>query len=229
MNLIKRKALVIFEKQFGKTGHVLDVRAWNPSTFYEIDLHLPGVDMSKWQSVQHMKCKVADGVYRDYTPAHWDEDTQTCTLYVDAAHDGNGSKWAASLKPKDQITYLGISSTFTKPVSSASLTCLGDSSAIGHFLALEQLAGKGNVSGAVVIKEEEHRKAFMSYFDSTLEAIPQKVSSNINNLQEWLKEQNLDGRAVYLAGNVPMVVELRKIIKALPGFNGRVKVQGFWW
>lgn len=229
MNIIKKKAVELFEKQFAKTARVLDVRAWNPSTFYEIDLHLPGVDMSKWQSVQHMKCKVAPYTYRDYTPANWDAETRTCTLYVDAAHSGYGSKWAAGMRAGDELTYIGIASTVTKPVSSSSLFCLGDSSAIGHFFALEQLAGKGNVSGALVIKEKEHRNAFVSYFNSALQAIPQSSYSNIEILQQWLVEQQWAESAVYLAGNVPMVVELKKRIKALPGFKGLVKVQGFWW
>ncbi|HKG07646.1 MAG TPA: hypothetical protein VKB19_14345 [Pedobacter sp.] len=228
MNFLKKKALGMLEKQFSRSAKVLEVRAWNPSTFYEIDLHMPDVDMSKWQSVQHMKCKVAEATYRDYTPAHWDAETQTCTLFIDASHDGYGSKWAASLYTGDLIIYLGISTTFTRPLSS-SLFCLGDSSAIGHFLALEQLAGKGNLTGALVIKDPAHRNTFQSFFDSALQAIPQKAASNIDNLHDWLIEQSLEGGAVYLAGNVPMVVELRKKIKALPGFNGPVKVQGFWW
>lgn len=229
MNILKKKALGLFEKQFGRNAKILEVRAWNPATFYEVDLHMPEVDMNKWHSVQHMKCKVAEATYRDYTPAHWDAETQTCTLFIDAAHDGYGSKWAAGLKAGEEITYLGISTTFTKPLSAASLLCLGDSSAIGHFLALEQLAGRGNVSGALVIKEPAHRNAFQNFFDSALQAIPQQASDNIDNLHNWLVEQSLNNVAVYLAGNVPMVVELRKKIKALPGFNGSVKVQGFWW
>lgn len=228
MNILKKKALGLFEKQFGKTAQVLEVRAWNPATFFEVDLHLPGVDMNKWQSVQHMKCKVAEATYRDYTPSQWDAETETCTLFIDAAHDGYGSKWAASLKSGDEILYLGISTTFTKPLS-ASLFCLGDSSAIGHFLALEQLAGKGNINGALVIKEPEHRTAFQSFFESALEPVASHRGCNIDILHNWLIEQPLNDAAVYLAGNVAMVVELRKKIKMLPGFSGTVKVQGFWW
>jgi len=229
MNIIKKKAIDIIEKQFAKTARVLDVRAWNPSTFYEIDLHLPGVDMQKWQSVQHMKIKVAAHTFRDYTPADWDASTETCTLYVDAAHDGAGSHWAASLKTGDEVRYMGITTTFTKPLDAAMLFCLGDSSAIGHFLALEQLAGKGKLSGALVISDPEHRDFFSRDFDSRLEAIPQETPDNIDNLHAWLREQQLDNSTVYLAGNVPMVVELRKKIKSMSGFKGLVKVQGFWW
>jgi NADPH-dependent ferric siderophore reductase len=229
MSILKKKALGLFEKQFGKMAEVLEVRVWDPATFFEVDLHLPGVDMDKWQSVQHMKCKVAESTYRDYTPANWNAETQTCTLFVDAGHDGYGSKWVAGLKEGEQILYLGISTTFTKPLSASTLFCLGDSSAIGHFLALEQLAGRANVTGALVIREPEHRSAFQSFFDSALQAIPQRSKSNIDNLHNWLIEQQFSDAAVYLAGHVPMVVELRKKIKALPGFKGPVKVQGFWW
>lgn len=229
MNIIKKKAIEIIERQFAKIGKVLEVRAWNPSTFYEIDLQLPGVDMSKWQSVQHMKIKVAEHTFRDYTPAGWDAATETCTLYVDAAHDGAGSHWAASLRPGDEVRYVGISTTFTKPLSKAALFCLGDSSAIGHFLALEQLAGKGNISGALLINDPAHRTFFNHDFHSSLQAIPQEQYDPIHTLYDWLVEQQLDDSAVYLAGNVPMVVELRKKIKSMSAFKGLVKLQGFWW
>ncbi|MNY64824.1 hypothetical protein D3C86_2019930 [compost metagenome] len=81
----------------------------------------------------------------------------------------------------------------------------------------------------MVIKEENHRKEFASYFDTLLEAIPQQLNSNIDNLHNWLKEQQWSSNTVYIAGNVPMVVELKKRIRNLPDFDGTVKVQGFWW
>lgn len=229
MNIVKKKALQLFEGQFGKTAYVLEVRSWTPATFYEVDLHLPGVNMYKWTTVQHMKCKVGEGSYRDYTPASWSPEIQTCTLYIDAAHDGVGSKWASSLKKGDEICYLGIGSTMVKPADHGLSLCLGDTSSIGNFLALEQLAGRGNVLGALVISEEHHRKEFTDYFDTLIQAIPQKLSSNIDNLHNWLKTQRWTGDTVYIAGNVPMVTGLKKRIKALPDFNGAVKVQGFWW
>jgi NADPH-dependent ferric siderophore reductase len=229
MNMLKKKALQLIERQLGKKGIVLEVRSWNPSTFYEVDLHLPGVDMDKWTSVQHMKTKVAEYVYRDYTPASWDVETQTCTLYIDASHDGDGSKWVAQLRKGDQICYLGIGGTNAKPVDGKQILCLGDSSCVGHFLALEQLVGKGNIAGALVIKEENHRAEFASYFDTLLEAIPPKLSNNIDNLHNWLKEQQWGSNAIYIAGNVPMVVGLKQKIRSLPDFDAAVKVQGFWW
>jgi NADPH-dependent ferric siderophore reductase len=222
MNMLKKKALQLIERQLGKKGIVLEVRSWNPSTFYEVDLHLPGVDMDKWTSVQHMKTK-------DYTPASWDVETQTCTLYIDASHDGDGSKWVAQLRKGDQICYLGIGGTNAKPVDGKQILCLGDSSCVGHFLALEQLVGKGNIAGALVIKEENHRAEFASYFDTLLEAIPPKLSNNIDNLHNWLKEQQWGSNAIYIAGNVPMVVGLKQKIRSLPDFDAAVKVQGFWW
>lgn len=227
--MLKKKALQLFEKQFAKTGQVLEVRNWTPATFFEVDLHLQGVDMEKWRSVQHMKCKVAEYTYRDYTPASWDSETQTCTLYIDASHDGEGSRWVKSLSKGDEICYVGIAGTNAKPIDDAKILCLGDSSCVGHFLALEQLVGKGNLSGALVIKEESHRKEFAAYFETLLEAIPSKLSSDIDNLNNWLKEQQMEDTAVFIAGNVPMVMGLRKKIRNFADFDGAIKVQGFWW
>ena len=64
MNIIKRKALSVLESSLVKQGTILDVREWNPATFFEIDLHMPKANMEKWSTVQHIKVKVADYTYR---------------------------------------------------------------------------------------------------------------------------------------------------------------------
>ncbi|PYF72380.1 SIP domain-containing protein [Pedobacter nutrimenti] len=227
MNSIKKKALAAFEKQFLKFARVLEVRAWDPATFFEIDLHLPDADMKKWKHVQHMKVKVAEYTYRDYTPAMWDQETRTCTLYVNSSHQGPGSKWASALNTGDMIPYLGIGATMHKPVEGKQLLCLGDSSSVGHFLALQQLAeGKTEVYGAVSLLHDAHIEAFKQYFDTKLEPLKEKEWDF--SLVSWIDRQPLDDQQIYIAGHIPTGLQLRKHLRGREDFRGGVKVQGFW-
>ena len=105
-NKLKRKAEKLFEPQSLQSGRVLEVRHWEQSTIIEIDLHLPDANMWQWTEIPYIKFKVAAFAYRDYTPSGWDAETSTCTLYVDAAHNGQGSNWARHLKNNDTVSYL---------------------------------------------------------------------------------------------------------------------------
>lgn len=227
MNIIKKKVLSIFESRVLKQGCVLEVRAWNPATFFEVDVHLPGVDMDKWTSVQHIKVKVSEYTYRDYTPALWDAETQTCTLCISSDHQGPGSDWVSSLKKGDTISYVGIGGTFHKPVIDSKLLCLGDSSSVGHFLALKQLAlGIGEVYGAISFNMESHAREFSEYFDTYLQ--PLQENKRDVSLISWLNEQDLSNETIYIAGHIPTAMQLRSHLKQRSDFNGSIKLQGFW-
>ncbi|WP_158799142.1 hypothetical protein [Pedobacter sp. L105] len=227
MNTIKKKAFSVLESRMLKKGKVLAVRNWNLNTFFEIDLHLPDVNMENWNSVQYIKVKVADYTYRDYTPALWEEETHTCTLCISASQNSRGSKWAASLKRGDQIFYLGIKATAHQPVPGKKILCLGDSSSVGHFLALKQLTnGHETIYGAVSFNNEAHASEFTEYFDSSLEALKEKKCDTA--LLSWLKEQCLTDEIVYIAGHTATSVQLRKYLKRCSDFKGTINVQGFW-
>lgn len=227
MTNFKEATLGLLERKLVKTATVLAVRVWEPATFVEVDLHMPGCDMRKWQQAQHMKCRVAPLVYRDYSPSDWDAETQTCTLFIDVAHEGPGSRWAKGLSAGDVVEYLGVGSSRQQPAEDKKLIFLGDETAIGHFFALQQLAGDGaksSILGAVTMRERRHREEFNHYF--------QRMGlMGVEGLEEWVEklEGVEPGSAVfYLAGHVPMVVKLRKMIRA-KGFSGRaVRAEGFW-
>ena len=226
MNILKQKAVAFFERGMAKTADILDVRHWHNRTLVEADLHIPDANMHKWDAVQHIKVKVAEYTYRDYTPALWDADTRTCTLFIDAGHSGPGSAWARSLSPGDRLTYLGIGPTPHKPVPGVGVYCLGDSSTIGHFLALEQLAeGKSPVHGALCLTNGRHQAEFSQYFRTALQPVN---GESYHSLRAWLTEHPVSGGTVYIAGHIPTVIQLRKYIKRLDGFKGTVKAQGFW-
>lgn len=232
---IREATIGLLERRLVKAATVLAVRVWEPATLVEVDLHMPGCDMHKWQEAQHMKCRVAPMVYRDYTPTEWDAETQTCSLFIDTGHDGPGSRWARGLVAGDRVEYLGVGSSHQQPVDNKRLVFLGDESAIGHILALQQLAGTGmqkEVQGAVTMKESRHRDEFNRYFRRMgLCAVERTGKGDFGKLEEWV--DRLEGvepgnTRFYLAGNVPGVVKLRKMLRTKGFSNKDVKAEGFW-
>jgi NADPH-dependent ferric siderophore reductase len=231
LNNLKRKAIGFLDTHISKTGYVLEVRKWQPSTLIEIDLHLPATTMADWNEVPYMKCKVADFTYRDYTPWGWDADTQTCTLFIDASHQGAGSQWAQQLQKGDTINYLGTNSTRHAPSATASIICLGDESAIGHLLAIQQLTmPKTRFTGAVIINNQENRTLFDDYFGAQLQPISRGDVYGHHSLAGWLLQQSysLQNTFFYIVGNNTMVVELRKLLKKQGHAASQIRSHGFW-
>jgi NADPH-dependent ferric siderophore reductase len=231
MKMLKEATWGMIEKKCLKTGSVLAVREWTPSSFLELDLHLPGVDMGRWDYAAHIKCRVAPLTYRDYTVAGWDAETHTCTLYIDAAHEGPGSKWARSVAVGDGCSYIHVSRTIGSPLAFAQMVCLGDGSGLGHFLALKQvMPWSTKLSGALLLPEQRHRDTFDEYFQMPIE--PLAYSDNgAGCLEKWLAGRDLyeDPEAeFYLAGNVQLVNQLRKILRSNGVDRPRIHAQGFW-
>ena len=230
---LAQKAIAVAEAPFLRTATVLAVRAWEPGSIREIDLHLPDCDMSKWTSAQHIKCKVGTLSYRDYTPLGWDAGTSTCTLLIHTAHPGTGSRWAGQLQPGDIVSYRGVSSSHHQPAAGREMVFLGDESSIGHFLALQQLAEKKTViSGAILLEEPHHRQEFHDYYHGwELEPLRKGNAGDYRELDRWVEgwDPAAHSEAVfYLAGYVPAVIRLRKLLRRM-GIAGRqVQAQGFW-
>jgi len=230
MNKLTQKALSLAESPFIHHAKVLAVRTWEPDSMREIDLHMPDCDMSRWNSAQHIKFRVGNFVYRDYTPSGWDAETRTCTLIVVTAHNGPGSRWGRSLQSGDTVSYLGVDSSHQQPAQGRPLVFLGDETAIGHFLALQQLAGTGaEISGAVILSEEHHRDEFGQYFTGWgLQSLRKRSSKDYGELEEWIAglsyEKHKDA-VFYLAGYNREVVRLRRMLKQR---GVQVKAQGFW-
>ena len=216
-----------------KHAKVLAVRVWEPDTIREIDLHLPDCDMSRWNSAQHIKFKVGAWAYRDYTPTGWDAETRTCTLILHTAHDGRGSRWGKQLLPGDTIDYLGVGSSHQQPVAGRPLVFLGDETTIGHFLALQQLAGKDMmINGAILMEEPHHQNEFGQYFAGwSVESLHKNDGRGYRELEEWLGGLSFSEHRdamFYVAGYSPAVGRIRKLLKQ-KGFAGnQVKAQGFW-
>ena len=227
---IKRKAGKLFENRL-QSGRVLEVRHWEPSTLIEVDLHLPFADIAQWNEIPYIKFRVDDFTFRDYTPSGWDAETSTCTIYVDAAHNGPGSRWAQQLKKDDVVSYLKIGSTDHSPVATSAVVALGDESSMGHLLALQKMVlPHTRFSGGLIIGNEHHRRLFHEYFWSPLQPVARKDIFGHHSLIEWVLEQqySLENTVFYLVGNNAMVAQLRKLLKNQGYPSGQIKVQGFW-
>jgi NADPH-dependent ferric siderophore reductase len=221
---IRKKAGKIIENQLLKTGRVLDVRHWESSNMIEIDLHLPFADMRDWNQIPYIKLCVDDFTFRDYTPFGWDAEIATCSLLIDTAHDGPGSRWAKALRTGDTIHYLKTESTRQAPHPTDFVVGLGDASSLGHLLALQQLTmPAGRFDGAVLLPNPNSSKLLSEYFTTPLNTLPTPTE-----IADWLLKQGYCTAHTwfYLIGNQNFVTELRKLLKSLGHTNIRVK--GFW-
>jgi NADPH-dependent ferric siderophore reductase len=231
MQRLKSKAGRLIEGHLLQTGRVLEVRAWEPGTLIEVDLHLPFADMSSWTTVPYIKCRVAELVFRDYTPSGWDAETSTCTLFIETGHDGPGSRWACSLKKGTEISYLKIRGTDQCPSATSAIVALGDESSLGHLLALQQLTlPSGRFSGAVLMADENHRQLLPQYFRTPLQAIAPQNSYRHHTLMEWILAQSYSFKDTLfcLSGNNLLVSQLRKQLLSLGYSRNQVLAQGFW-
>ena len=221
---IKKKAGRLIEPQLLKIGRVLDVRIWEPGTMIEIDLHLPLADVEQWNEVPYIKFRVDDLCFRDYTPFGWDAETSTCSILIDAAHDGPGCIWARQLSTGDHIQYLKIDSTHQSPHPTDCVVGLGDASSLGHLLALQQLTlPASRFEGAVLLDSVQTGQLFDDYFN-----LPVSTLTNYDDLASWLVKKDYHSTRTwfYLTGNHELVTGLRRLLKNLGYPNMRVK--GFW-
>lgn len=232
MKLLTQKAIALAETPFFRTAAVLAVRPWDPESILEIDLHLPECDMSRWTRAQHIRCKVGVLSYRDYSASGWDAETHTCTLLIHVAHDGPGSRWARSLRAGDTISYRKSESSHHQPVTKQ-MCFLGDETAIGHFLALQQLAKPGaSISGAVLLTEPHHQQEFHDYFPGwNVTPLSKREDGDYRQLSDWVdaidRKEHAD-TVFYLAGYIPGVVDLRRRLRRQGIAGSRVETQGFW-
>lgn len=226
MTAVENTAIGILERTVLRRGRVIGLRAWEPDTLLEVDLHLPGTDMSNWDEAQHIKCRVASYTFRDYTVAGWDADTRTCTLYIDTAHSGPGSRWASRLREGDSLYYAGVSRTPHPPAAWARVVCLGDESSLGHILAFRQLLPRSStLYGAVVLRDAAHRSCFPEFF-----RLPMETVSSVDALPHWVRDRaDLLGDGIfYVVGGAGMVRRMRFQLGELGVEAGRIKSQGFW-
>ncbi|GAB3279000.1 hypothetical protein GCM10027347_53530 [Larkinella harenae] len=228
-NILKKAAAGLLEMML-TPAQVTDVRAWQPATLYEVDVYLPTVNMEKWNSIKRFKCKVDAFAYRDYTPALWNANRQVCTLYIEAGHQGAGSRWVQQLHTGDEI-FLGVAHAAPLPTQVGKILCLGDGSALGHFLGLKQLTDRTNypLEAAVALHDNYQLPTALLKNNPEFEFIIKPQGDSLTQLAQWYASKDLSAySSVYIAGNIPMVTGLRRKLKAMQDVHARIYSHGFW-
>lgn len=230
-NVLKKAMSGLFDKMLS-TAKVIDVYRWKPATMVEIVVQLPGLNMEKWKTIHRVKCRVGELEYRDYTPSCWNAEKGTFKLYVEAGHNGAGSRWAQQIQPGDEIL-LGAVHAAQIPVKEGKVLCLVDLSALGHALSLKQLTDqeKFPLETAVFLHETYEIPLALLNENPEFEFLYKENGHHVNVavLEEWLMSKKLtDYESICIAGNTPMVSQLRKKLKAIPEVSARMLAQGFW-
>jgi NADPH-dependent ferric siderophore reductase len=198
--------------RIGKIAHVTNTADITPS-LRQISLHLP--ENITWRSCQHLKCETENHAYRDYTIASWDEKTKTAELLIAVGHKGAGGNWAKHLQEK-QSFYVGVGGGFIKPTAADNLVCIGDTSAVGHFVSLHKHKHPEQQFHTLIIDAE---------LPATILGMPLNTGTS-ENITAWLKSLPLKETTFYLAGNIPLLVNIRKVLKEAGWKN--IKSAGFW-
>ncbi|WP_110057391.1 siderophore-interacting protein [Chitinophaga sp. S165] len=218
MSYLKEKATAFLMSRIGKTARVITTENITDSLL-AITLHTP--DLAKWRSCQHLKFETGKGHYRDYTLAHWNEANKQGTLLIDAGHEGAGSNWARLLRPGQALLYAGPGGGIHQPTAAAHLVCLGDASAIGHFSSLFHRKGTQQQLYTLI----SHKQPLpLKILDMPVDT----TAGYIAGVERWLLQQPfpMSDTTFYVAGNIPLVVQIRKLIKRLGA--QQIKAQGFW-
>lgn len=228
-NLVKKTLSTLLDK-ISAPGRVLAVRPWAGQTMYELDLHLPTIDMTKWMTIPRLKCRVEPHnlTYRDYTPATWNPNLGICTLYIEAGHLGAGSRWVQRLVPGDSV-WVSPAHAEKLPATPGRMLALGDGSALGHILALKQLTSRSiyPLDACVAIYEQHQVPSGLQTDHPDMALLP--TAQVEMTLTDWLYGRSLsDYTSVYVAGNMKLVASLRRQLKTKPELQARFYVTGFW-
>ena len=228
-NLVKKAFSTLLDK-ISSPARVLAIRIWKPGSMYELDLYLPTVDMAKWTTIPRLKCRVDNEKleFRDYTPATWNVANRTCTLYIEAGHQGAGSSWVKSLCPGDSI-FVSHAHAEKLPVIQGRVLALGDGSALGHLLALKQLTSRLEhpLDACVALHNDNRIPHALQEDHPDIDFCP---TTDVHaTLTQWLHTRSLSSyNSVYLAGNIKLVASLRQQLKAQSELQARLYVTGFW-
>lgn len=228
-NVLKKAMSGLFDKML-TSAKVIGVSRWNPETMVEIEVQLPALKTEKWKTIHRVKCRVADLEYRDYTPANWNSEKGTFKLYVEAGHNGAGSRWAQQLKTGDEIL-LGAVHAAPIPSKEGKILCLVDLSALGHALSLKQLINpvRFPLETVVFLHEQFQIPQPLRLENPEFDFIYQEKEACTAVLEKWMMSKKLSNyESICVAGNTPMVSQLRKKLKAIPEVEARIFVQGFW-
>lgn len=231
METAQKETISTIEKLFVKSGEIMAVRVWDGGNLHEIDIHLPDVNFGKWDKVQSIKCRISVFHYTDYTPALWDVEEKICTLYIDTAHNGQGSIWAKKQLVGNPFYYAKIEDGKHFPIAGKHLIFIGDQTSIGHFCAIWQLANKNTeISGFIAFND----KRTADGFSTNCAWLPLGTISVPNDIyyrtKKWLNDDRSpkDNFVFYVVGNTELIVSIRRLLRTYNIGGSMIKSKGFW-
>jgi NADPH-dependent ferric siderophore reductase len=213
MSTFKEKATAFLMSRIGKTAYVINTTAITDSLL-QITLRLP--EAINWRSCQHLKCETGKQTYRDYTIASYDAATLTVELLIHAGHEGAGSNWAKQLQPEQSFFFAGPGGGIHQPTAADNLVCIGDASAIGHFVSLYKRRHP---------QQQFHTMIIGTSLPANILDMPIDTGTS-EQLTNWIQALPLEETTFYVAGHIPLLVKTRKTIKEL-GWK-QIKSAGFW-
>ena len=219
----------MLEKMFSP-AQVIGTRRWENSSMYEIEIIMPTSKPEHWNTVKRLKCQVGLLEYRDYTPALWTENPNTCTLFIEAAHHGKGSEWVRKLQRGDEIL-LGEAHAANLPAKLGAILGLGDATAIGHFLALKQLTNPtiSPLQVGIVTDDQCQIPLDFNTDHSEFSFLSGATGQSLKLLKSWIETLNLDNYAsIYIVGNIALVKSLRSLLKSKVTPDTKIYGHGFW-
>jgi len=228
-NVLKKAMSGLLDKMLHPAS-VIRVDRWEPASVVEAELHMPSLNLEKWKTIHRVKCRVGELEYRDYTPAAWNPAKGTFKLFLEAGHDGAGSRWAQQLKAGDEVL-LGAVHAAQIPSKEGRVLCLVDLSALGHALSLKQLTDQSRfpLEAGIFLHDDYQVPEALQKQHPEFEFLYQPNGQPVAVLESWIKSKNLaDYESICIAGNTPMVSQLRKKLKADPKVEARIFAQGFW-
>lgn len=110
-----------------------------------------------------LKCKpgaqieprVSDTDFRHYNPSAFDSSTGTCEMLIYLHKQGAGSRWAENVQPGEPVYLMGPANKISLNTSAPKVVLLGDETAIGTFLFMQNGLSKAQqLYGAV--ETEKH-------------------------------------------------------------------------
>jgi NADPH-dependent ferric siderophore reductase len=172
--------------------------------------------------------RVSDTDFRHYNPSAYDVKKGTGEMLIYLHGKGPGSEWADKLVVGDTLTLMGPANKITLDTKHKRIVMLGDETAIGTFLFMQNGMNAGQVlDGAVETTTELQHIPKLTGLN--LKAV-ERGKENGESLVGWLRD-NLDKNRdalFYLLGNSDANKLLRNYLKEQHVPGGNIVTTKYW-
>lgn len=179
-----------------------------------------------WVPGQQVEFRVSPSDYRHYTPYNWNAAGNHFDILFYLHGKGPGSHWANGLRADAEQTFLGPAGNLTVNRQATSHVFLGDETAMGLFIALQNaLPARNRIAGAF---ECEPGLAHTKPHILDIEALPKQGPNGVA-LLNWLSGYTFSPHtAFYLAGHAQSIQALRRHLMANGVRSNQIKAKAYW-